>query len=391
MDREKLAIYYVRLRDKTLSLSLMPVVTAVMSKGVIVNKIIYGEPKSKLNGSELYIDKAAKKPVFIYVHGGGWVQGTHIIRNPYCSRIADLGFYVLNINYELAPDAKHPVQVRNIFSAISYVFERKDEYNLDTDNIFLGGDSAGGHLAALAVSVTVNKRLYDEFCIKFDHKDDFKVKGFVSVCGIFDFLSCRYADFHNLELYARSYSGYDVREIDDVETLFERQDIKDMCPASLVNPDFPPCVLLTGEKDPLKPATDLFYEVLKKNNVKTRLYVGKGKYSVHAYPLFDGNTNGKRAMREVYAFFHEVLGDGYGLLNPKAAPVDSDLIQRGVTSDIESDIVYDMGGDAENGETDENSEDKKEKRGFEIIVGGRTYIVAEETKLLVEDLINSRS
>ncbi|MDR2046925.1 MAG: alpha/beta hydrolase [Clostridiales bacterium] len=335
MDKDKLSVYYVRLKDKTLSLSLRPLLATAMSKNVTVKKVIYGEPRSKLTASELYVDKAARKPVFIYAHGGGWVQGSNAIRDPYCSRIADLGFYVLNINYELAPAAKHPTQARNIFRAISYVFEKREEYNLDTDSVFLGGDSAGAHLAALAAGITVNRSLYDEFKIDFTYRGEFKIRGLVFICGVFDFLSCGNADFPRIKLYSRSYSGYDVREIEDgkLEEFFGRPEIMNMCPVTLVTPDYPPCMLITGEKDPLRPTTELFYERLKENNVKAAYFLGTGKYSVHGFPLFSASENGKRAMREVYSFLTDVLGGGYGLRNVGAAPVDSAEIGRSIDSE----------------------------------------------------------
>ncbi|MDR3263829.1 MAG: alpha/beta hydrolase [Clostridiales bacterium] len=350
MDKDKLSLYYIRLKDKTLNISLRPVVAAAMSKGVKVHKVVYGEPKSKLTASELFTDKSAKKPVLIYIHGGGWVQGSNTIRNPYCSRIADLGFYVLNINYELAPDAPHPAQVRNIFRAVSYVFEKKDEYNLDTDSIFFGGDSAGAHLAALAAGVTVNQRLYDGFEIDFAQKDVFKVKGLIMICGVFEFVSCRHSDFPNMFLYLKAYSGYDVRELENENGFLERQDIKDMCPVTLVNPEYPPCIVLSGEKDPLRFSSDVFCDTLQNNGVKTAAFRGTGRYSLHCFPLYDGNENGKKAMKEVYAFLHEILGENYGLNKIGAAPVDSNEIGGSVLK--QSSGTYDGNESAEQTEKD---------------------------------------
>lgn len=307
MDREKFSLRYVRLRDKAISCTLYPLIHASIRRGIKVNKVVYGKPEDKLTAAELYADKSAKKPVMIYAHGGGWVQGSHHIRNPYCSRIAEEGFYVLNINYELAPDAKHPVQIRNMFRAIEYIYEKKDEYNLDTDCIFLGGDSAGAHIAASAAGVTVNPRLYDTFSIDFPHKDDFSVKGLVLISGVFEFFSCKDVDFSYMRLYLTSYIGHDLWSVDDLEEFLRRRDIMDMCPAHLVNSDFPPCFVITGEKDRLRPASDTFYRVLAENDVDACYFLGTGALAMHGFPLFINSANGKKAMRGVVSFLREKL------------------------------------------------------------------------------------
>ncbi|MDR2091327.1 MAG: alpha/beta hydrolase [Clostridiales bacterium] len=309
MEKDKISLYHVRTREKTVSLLLRPVLAALMSKGVTVNKVFYGEPKSKLSAAELYAGKNAKKPVLIYVHGGGWVKGSHAMRNPYCSRIAEIGFYVLNINYELAPEAKHPVQIRNIFRALSYAFQKKDEYNLDTENVFLAGDSSGAHLAALAAAVTVNPRLYDEFGIDFDGKEELKIKGLVLISGIFEFLSCIGTSFPYADFYLRSYTGHDTRNIESekIAEFWERPGIRETVPAPLVNPEYPPCIVFTGEGDPLHPSSEVFYRKLRENGVEARYFSAEGKYAVHGFPLYDKNKNGQKAMSMVKEFLTERL------------------------------------------------------------------------------------
>ncbi|MDR1939871.1 MAG: alpha/beta hydrolase [Clostridiales bacterium] len=313
MDREKLSIRLVRTRGKAVSVLLSPVVKLMSSRGVSLNSVNYDETEPDCNAFELYPQdgKQQKKPVLIYLHGGGWVQGSNRDRNHYCSRFAARGFYVLNMNYRLAPDSKHPEQVRDVFRAISYIYKIKDEYNLDMDNVFLGGDSAGAHLAVLAAGVVTNPRLFDEFKINFEYREQFKVKGLLLICGVFDYLSCKDSRkvwyLHLIPLYLKSYSGHDLGEVEDLEALCRTQEIMDMCPVTMVSKDYPPSLLITGDNDPLKPSTELFYEELVKKGVRVRIYRGTGIFSIHCFPLVDGNTNGKAAMKETLEFFDERL------------------------------------------------------------------------------------
>jgi acetyl esterase/lipase len=309
------------------------VLAALPSKGATVQKVFYGEPRTRLTASELFFDKAAKKPVLIYIHGGGWVQGSNTIRNPYCSRIAELGFYVLNINYELAPEAKHPVQIRNIFRAIRCVFKKKDEYNLDLENVFLAGDSSGAHLAALAAAVTVNPRLYDEFGVEFEEKEGFKIKGLVLISGIFEFLSCIDAGFPRSDLYARSYTGYDSHGIENIAEFLEQPVIRDMTPLPLVNGEYPPCAVIAGEADPLRPSSEAFFRKLSEKGVKTKYFLGTGKRAVHCFPLYDRNENGQKAMKIVKEFLLEILNEPSEKPNEISKKLNENLEKPNETSE----------------------------------------------------------
>ncbi|MDR3293758.1 MAG: alpha/beta hydrolase [Clostridiales bacterium] len=349
---EHVALKYSRLKERALSLSILPVLTALTSKGIVQNKVVYGEPAAKLTAVEMYSDAAVKKPVLVYIHGGGWVQGSTLIRTPYCSRFAEMGFYVLSINYELAPESKHPVQIRNIFQAVSYLYGRAEEMNLDMNAVFFAGDSAGGHLAALAAGVTVNTRLFEEFKIDFPERERFKIRGMILVCGLFDFMSVKDATFKNRFLYVKSYTGVELDKTTDFVELNKRQDVKDMTPLTLVNPDFPPCAVLYSETDGLGSTSELLLKELNKNGVFTRSYAGTGILAFHCFPLFDGNENGKRAMEEVYLFLNDILGGEYTIKHLKslAAVVHSDAIKDAV---IEENSLN--GNDA-----DTDAEDEKE-------------------------------
>jgi acetyl esterase/lipase len=88
----------------------------------------------------------------LYVHGGGWETGDR--KSGFeMRRIRPLtrsGFIVASIDYRLAPAHKHPAQIHDVKCAIRYLRSHAPEFGIDPDRIGIMGDSAGGHLAALA-------------------------------------------------------------------------------------------------------------------------------------------------------------------------------------------------------------------------------------------------
>lgn len=91
-------------------------------------------------------------PAAIVVHGGAWVGGDRK-RNvePLLLPLANAGFAWFSISYRLASD---PLQmgaaVSDVEAAVRFVKSHAEEYRIDPERIFLVGESAGGHLAAMA-------------------------------------------------------------------------------------------------------------------------------------------------------------------------------------------------------------------------------------------------
>lgn len=94
---------------------------------------------------------AKGRPLFVYVHGGGWTGGgpQKQARRMYHS-LARSGWTVAALRYPLAPGATICDQIAAIKRAISHLTSEADQYGVDPHRIVLSGSSAGGHLAALA-------------------------------------------------------------------------------------------------------------------------------------------------------------------------------------------------------------------------------------------------
>ena len=101
---------------------------------------------------------SARKPAFVYLHGGGWTLfslDTHDrVMREYAARA---GMVVIGVDYALAPEAKYPVALSQIVAGVEHVTAIADEIGVDPQRIAIGGDSAGANLALSAALLLRNK------------------------------------------------------------------------------------------------------------------------------------------------------------------------------------------------------------------------------------------
>jgi len=89
-------------------------------------------------------------PVLVYFHGGGWVIGSIETSDGPCRSLTNAaGCVVVSVEYRLAPEDKFPAAPEDCYAVTRYVAEHAAEFNADPGRLAVGGDSAGGNLAAV--------------------------------------------------------------------------------------------------------------------------------------------------------------------------------------------------------------------------------------------------
>ena len=88
-------------------------------------------------------------PVLLYLFGGGWTLGSLDTADAICRRLANsVGCVVGSVGYRLAPEHPFPAAVHDCAAALRHLAAHAAELGIDPDRLAIGGDSAGGNLAA---------------------------------------------------------------------------------------------------------------------------------------------------------------------------------------------------------------------------------------------------
>lgn len=173
-------------------------------------------------------------PAVILVHGGGWNAGDKSggpqkgYMAPMQEPLARAGFAWFSINYRLSPKFHYPAPVEDVETAIRWVKAHAAEYHVDVTRLALSGESAGGHLAALAA-------------VRAD--DSTRVAAVVPFYGIFDFEA---EQKRRGPVIASSFAGLFDRTTLDEATL---KLMHEASPINLVKPGLPPFLFVHGTAD----------------------------------------------------------------------------------------------------------------------------------------------
>lgn len=204
-----------------------------------------------------------KYPLVIHVQGSGWYKqdmNDHIFD---FMSLVKRGFAYAIIQYHHSPEAKFPTQIIDTKKAIRYIQEHAAVYPIKSDQLFLSGDSSGGHTALMTL-FTYNQSVFDENGTVLP-----PLKGCIDLYGPSDFLTMN-----------EWYSKYDHSEEKNTCDLMgddhmDQESLKKASPVYYISEKkkLPPILILHGSKDHVVPFTQSLelYQELKKNHFDVKL------------------------------------------------------------------------------------------------------------------------
>ena len=106
------------------------------------------------------VDWQAPQPALLYLHGGGFVIGSAATHDALCRQLAlRSGWMVLSLDYRLAPEHRFPTAFNDSWDALQWLHAHGEMLGVDTHCLAVGGDSAGGTLAAACALAARDARL----------------------------------------------------------------------------------------------------------------------------------------------------------------------------------------------------------------------------------------
>ncbi|MEG1528567.1 MAG: alpha/beta hydrolase [Clostridia bacterium] len=235
---------------------------------LLTDKIANVEYSSKFGENILDIispkNNSQKLPLIVYIHGGYYTSGDKLTKEAYCRVIAQKGYVVANINYLLSPEAVYPTQLIQVNDAIKFLLDNATKYNIDSDKIFIGGDSAGGHLSGQLGCLYTNEAFANKLSLTPVIKPD-QLKGVLLLCGFFNFYTVRDTNFPLLNQAMWMFTGVKEYENSPYAGLIDT--------ISNVNADYPDTYIICGDYDPFYKQNQEMSAKLKSLGVKVVDYL----------------------------------------------------------------------------------------------------------------------
>lgn len=204
-------------------------------------------------------------PVYVYFHGGGWTSGDKAPLTRYCATQAAGGMIVVNANYRRAPRHRMADMIADGHAVLEWVARSIADFGGDPDRIVLGGDSAGGQLAALLAATTSRADLAEHYGVA--PTPLARIRGIVQHCAALD-LSVIFERGFILS------TGF-VRMLlpPGLARPALRAASRFLSPIEWVNPAFPPTLVTTSLPDPFYRASLNFIEALRRHRVPVEVHV----------------------------------------------------------------------------------------------------------------------
>jgi len=200
-----------------------------------------------------------KLPVFINIHGGGWTHGYKEWMGLNAPVITQFPAIYVSIGYGLSPVQQHPGTLHDCLAAVAWVYQNVASFGGDPQRLFIGGHSAGAHLAAL---LTLRRDLYSQYGLPDD-----VINACLPYSGVYD--------LRELEVYGQPTASSPAAPL-----LKSHEDAADASPVAFLKGNRTPFFVTWSENDNVlcRAQGPAFVLALRGQGTRTEN---------HMFPLFD--------------------------------------------------------------------------------------------------------
>lgn len=279
-----------KLVKKALRLQLIMKLASKLRPAKIGKERLIETKSGNVSVLEYGFDSTETEPLFIDMHGGGFVLGWAAMDEPMCVYIREkTGVKAISIDYPKAPKHPYPVAVEAIYEVVKHYIDNAVNYGINLDSVGVGGHSAGGNFATVMCIIAKEK---GDFSFKYQVLDyppcDMSLDAYErpNPKGA---ISPRMVDMFNACYYGKDYEYAKTPYMSPVYATEEQLT------------GLPPALLILAGKDSLHDEGARYYEALKAANVPVEFH--EFENSVHGF-TYKRTPDAKKGWEVMADFIH---------------------------------------------------------------------------------------
>lgn len=251
----------------------------------------------------------AARPTIVWIHGGGWIAGSKTHARAYFKLLAAQGFNVIAVQYQFAPHATYPTQLQQIDLALNYISQHAEKYQLNPQQLFLAGDSAGANLASHYAALLSNPTFAQQSNLQPTIQRK-QLKGLILHCGIYDLKA--FVETARDEMNIVEWGVYNLVQAYTGERKQDSEFLKNISPIQHLTANYPAVFISGGNKDFLTETQSMpMLHALQHQQipVTTAFYPDTKAWLIHEYQFFMHQKESQQTFAKTVEFIRSTAAE----------------------------------------------------------------------------------